>query len=70
MHLQKIIQTLMDKDEVQFDADNLHYDIYLTAEGDGYMVDVFTSTGEEPIDGGLCTGTAEEAIQFMLPKEL
>jgi hypothetical protein len=32
------------------------------------MIDIFTEFGYEIIDGGLCTGSAIEAIEFMLPQ--
>ena len=43
------------------------YVIYESVMEEGYMVDKYdVDDMNEPMDGGLCTGTAEDALNFML----
>jgi hypothetical protein len=59
---------------VEFTYNNLHYEIFESADS-GYIVNVYTSNEKDKddcyleinnIDGGLCTGSAKDAIEFML----
>lgn len=55
---------------VSFEHDGLSYCITESCQEDGYSVDVFNSGDDidvdEPIDGGLCTGSEKDAIEFMI----
>jgi hypothetical protein len=52
--------------EIGFEYNGNHYNIYESELNNGFMVDIFTPTGDEPIDGGLCTGNEWNAIGLML----
>ena len=66
MNIEKLAEELETMWEVSFTSHNLHYNIYWSEGSDGWMVDVFELKGDEPIDGGLCTGSAKDAVEFML----
>lgn len=59
--------------KIEFEHNNLFYEIFESAES-GYMINIYSSNekdddGEylfENIDGGLCTSSAKDAIEFML----
>jgi len=60
--------------EVEFLYNNLHYEIFASSES-GYAINIYSSDekdedGDYPeqniIDGGLCTGSSQDAIEFML----
>ena len=44
------------------------YVIYESIQEEGYMVDKYDIHDDlsEPMDGGLCTGSAKDALEFML----
>ena len=59
---------------VEFTYNNLYYEVFKSADS-GYVVNVYSSNEKDDkgefieanlIDGGLCTGSAKEAIEFML----
>ena len=61
-------------DEVEFVYNNLHYKIFKSCDI-GYIINVYSSgekdefgeyLEENNIDGGLCTGSCRDAIEFML----
>jgi len=71
---------LEDQREVMFYDDEWLYVIFEASDG-GWLVDVFTADEEivfynaeehkfKLLDGGLCTGDAYDAIEFMMPKLL
>ena len=60
--------------EVEFVYNNLHYEIFTSSEG-GYAVNIYSSGEKDEdddyleknnIDGGLCSGSSKDAIEFML----
>ena len=60
--------------KIEFEHNNSFYEIFKSTE-DGYMINIYSSNEkdeddeylyENNFDGGLCTGTAKDAIQFML----
>jgi len=60
--------------EVEFAYNNLHYEIFASSEG-GYAVNIYSSGEKDEngqyleqniIDGGLCSGSSKDAIEFML----
>jgi hypothetical protein len=59
---------------VEFTYNNLHYELFESADS-GYIVNVYCSDEKDEygcyldkhnIDGGLCSGSAKDAITFML----
>ena len=59
--------------KIEFEHNNLFYEIFESAES-GYMINIYSSNEKdeddeylfENIDGGLCTGSPKDAIEFML----
>lgn len=61
-------------EEVEFVYNNIHYEIFASSES-GYIVNIYKSDEKDEygqyleqnnIDGGLCTGSCKDAIEFML----
>lgn len=59
---------------VEFTYNNLYYEVFQSADS-GYVVNVYNSNEKDDesefieanlVDGGLCTGSARDAIEFML----
>ena len=59
---------------VEFKYNNLYYEIFLSADS-GYVVNLYSSNEKDEygeykdefnVDGGLCSGSAKDAIEFML----
>ena len=59
---------------VEFIYSNLYYEVFESSET-GYIINVYTSDEKDEydcyldkhnIDGGLCTGSAKDAIEFMM----
>jgi len=61
------------KQRVEFKHNNLYYEVFKSADG-GYVVNVYSDKkdafgeyrDESNVDGGLCIGSAKDAIEFML----
>jgi len=60
--------------ELEFVYNNLNYEIFESTQG-GYVVNVYSNDERDEngdyleqnnIDGGLCTGSCKDAIEFML----
>lgn len=75
---QEKINTLAKKleegEEIEFVYNDTYYEISESCEG-GYMVDLYSSYEKDEygqyleqnsIDGGHCTGSAKDAVEFML----
>ena len=69
--LSKILDT---EQSVEFVFNNLYYEIFESSES-GYIVNVYTSNEKDEydcyldkynIDGGLCSGSCRDAVEFML----
>lgn len=68
--LTRILKT---KNIVEFKNNNLYYQVFLSADS-GYVVNIYSDARDEEdelietnmIDGGLCEGSAKNAIAFML----
>jgi len=63
---------------VRFEYCGIYYEIFESTTADGYMVNLYLDNeldadgyylDDNSYDGGLCTGTALEAIEFMLKEE-
>ena len=72
--ISSLAKILEQNDEVEFIYNNLHYEIFASADT-GYVVNIYSSDEKDEyeqyleknnIDGGLCTGTAKDAIEFMM----
>jgi len=59
---------------VEFTYNNLYYEIFVSADS-GYVINLYSSDEKDEdgqfreefnVDGGLCTGSAKDAIEFML----
>ncbi|PUE66103.1 hypothetical protein [Arcobacter caeni] len=70
----QLASKLKEVSRVEFEYNNSFYEIFESTEG-GYMINIYSSNEkdeddeylyENNFDGGLCTGTAKDAIQFML----
>ncbi len=76
--VEKYAEKLYQDGEVYFEYDNHTYEIFESfMEPEAYCVNVYDGNvkaslvsdkfeGEE-IDGGMCTGSPEDAVNFMLP---
>ena len=56
----RLAKELDDDGSVEFDYGDYIYNIFLRSDGD-YQIDI-----SEPVDGGVCTGSPTDAIEFML----
>jgi|GEM_PF-1581732 len=71
----KTLSKLLELGEtVEFNYNNLHYEIFESSES-GYIVNVYSCDDKDEygcyldknnIDGGLCTGSSKDAIEFMM----
>lgn len=70
----QLASKLQEVGRVEFEYNSSFYEIFESTEG-GYMINIYSSNEkdedneylyENNFDGGLCTGTAKDAIQFML----
>lgn len=66
--------TLKNKQSVEFEYNDLFYEIFKSSDS-GYIVNLYSSKEkdeygyyleENNFDGGLCTGSASDAIWFMV----
>ena len=69
-----LARVLKNENIVEFKHNNLHYELFLSADS-GYIINIYNNDvrdneGElieaNMIDGGLCEGSAKDAIEFML----
>ena len=69
-----LARVLREDDRVRFKYNSLFYEVFKSAEC-GYVVNVYSNDERDDedsylqkhnVDGGLCTGSAREAIAFML----
>ncbi len=66
--IEKHAQILEEKGQVAFILNNILYVIHDAIVEDGYMVnlhDPFDLDEGQPYDGGLCTGSARDAVEFL-----
>jgi len=68
-------QTLKVEKRVHFTYNEFYYEIFESSCSDGYIVNVFSNDERNEdgdnlehhhIDGGLCSGSARDAVEFML----
>ncbi len=73
-NISKLAGILKKDTYVEFTYNNLFYEIFESTNG-GYMVNLYSSNekdedgcflDENIIDGGLCTGSASDAVWFMV----
>jgi hypothetical protein len=72
--IKKLTKALRQNKAVEFRHNGFHYEVFESMNS-GYIVNLYSSgtqdeygsyLDEHLIDGGLCTGDAEDAIGFML----
>jgi len=72
--IDSLSKMLESQEEIEFVYNNLYYEIYASSES-GYIVNIYSSGEKDEnghylednnIDGGLCTGSCKDAIEFML----
>jgi hypothetical protein len=70
----QLASKLQEVGRVEFEYNSSFYEIFESTEG-GYMINIYSSNEkdedneylyENNFDGGLCTGNAKDAIEFML----
>ena len=68
-------RVLKSKSSVEFQHNGLFYEIFESVSSEGYIVNVYSNNMKDEdgeyldvyeLDGGLCTGSARDAIEFML----
>lgn len=73
-NISKLADILKKDTYVEFAYNNLFYEIFESANG-GYMVNLYSSNEKDEdgeyledniVDGGLCTGSASDAVWFMV----
>lgn len=73
-NISKLADILKKDTYVEFTYNNLFYEIFESANG-GYIVNLYSSNEKDEdecyleeniIDGGLCTGSASDAVWFMV----
>lgn len=66
--IKKLAKELRSTDSCAFMSKGMLYVINYSPDNDGFMVDRHDpyDLSDDPEDGGLCTGSAKDAIEFML----
>ena len=73
-NISKLSEILEKEKSVEFKYNNLFYEIYESSYG-GYVVNLYLSNEKDEddeyleknlVDGGLCSGSASDAVWFML----
>lgn len=73
-NISKLADILKKDTYVEFTYNNLFYEIFESANG-GFMVNLYSSNEKDEdgeyledniVDGGLCTGSASDAVWFMV----
>ena len=73
-NISKLADILKKDTYVEFTYNNLFYEIFESANG-GYIVNLYSSNEKDEdgeylednnVDGGLCTGSASDAVWFMV----
>ncbi|WP_294964134.1 hypothetical protein [Sulfurimonas sp.] len=71
----ELVKSLENVDVVEFVHSGFYYEIFESTCNDGFAVNVYSSNEKDEygdyidkylIDGGLCTGSVKDAIEFML----
>ena len=69
------VKTLESKKFVDFSYNEFYYEVFESSCSDGYIVNVYTDNEKDEngsylekheVDGALCTGSARDAVEFML----
>ena len=72
--IKSFVKTLEENKTVHFSYNEYYFEIFESATDSGYVVNVYSSDEKEDneyieanlLDGGICTGSALDAIYFML----
>ena len=60
---------------VEFRYNNLYYEVFVSGVENGYMINIYSNSQKDEdgcflnknmVDGGLCTGSSTDAIEFMM----
>lgn len=60
---------------VEFKYNNLYYEVFTSGDTTGFMINIYSSSDKDEdgcfldknmVDGGLCTGSSCDAIEFMM----
>ena len=70
----KFTTALENNQPIDFKYNGFYYEIFQSLNDDGYIVNVYSTNEKKDgsyieknlVDGGLCSGTAKDAIYFML----
>ena len=69
------VKTLERERIVNFSYNEFYYEVFESSCSDGYIVNVYTDNEKDEdgsylekheVDGGLCSGSARDAVEFML----
>jgi hypothetical protein len=72
--INRLARVLRENSSVEFKHNSFYYEVFESADS-GYVVNVYSSNEKDEyeqyieanlVDGGLCSGNAREAIEFML----
>ena len=70
-----LARVLKNESGVEFQHNGLFYEIFESVSSEGYIVNVYSNNMKDEdgeyldayeLDGGLCTGSARDAVEFML----
>lgn len=73
-NIKELANILKTNKSLEFQYNNLYYQIFESTEI-GYVINIYSSNEKDEdgdyldcnlIDGGLCTGSAKDAIEFMI----
>jgi hypothetical protein len=74
LNIKELADILKTNKSLEFQYKNLHYQIFESSEL-GYCVNVYSSNDKDEngdyldsnlVDGGICTGSAKNAVEFLL----
>lgn len=74
LNIKELADILKTNKSLEFQYKNLHYQIFESSEL-GYCVNVYSSNDKDEngdyldsnlVDGGVCTGSAKNAVEFLL----
>lgn len=74
LNIKELADILKTNKSLEFEYKNLHYQIFESSEL-GYCVNVYSSNDKDEngdyldsnlVDGGVCTGSAKNAVEFLL----
>lgn len=73
--ISSLVMLLEENKAVEFVYNEFYYEVFESSSSDGYIVNVFSDDEKDEygeylekneVDGGLCSGSARDAVEFML----